>query len=114
MESYENMDRRKDDMLEVKLDILIDDFQRYRTEQMKVNKELSLHASNETAVQASILSTQHWHTVIGGAVIAAFLWFYVYNYLPLVEEYKKHITIYNNNNEVHTLYKEDDKKEGTK
>ena len=55
----------KEDVLETKLDILIVDFQRFREEQEKVNLKLSDHSREETGVQASILTTQKWHTVIG-------------------------------------------------
>lgn len=55
----------KEDILETKLDILIKDFQRFREEQEKANAKSSDHSKNETAVQASILTTQKWHTVIG-------------------------------------------------
>lgn len=55
----------KEDILETKLDILIVDFQRFRVDQEKVNNRISDHSVSEAKVQASILTTQRWHTVIG-------------------------------------------------
>ena len=60
-------------IIETKLDILIVDFQRFRKEQLLVNKETKEHAGDEDEVQAKILTTLKWHTVIGavyGATIA--------------------------------------------
>ena len=58
-------------VIETKLDILIKDFQRFRDSQESVNKELSRHSSDETEVQAKILTTLKWHTAIGGAMATA-------------------------------------------
>ena len=61
----------KENILEVKMDILIDDFKRFRNDQADVNKELSRHSRDETEVQAKILTTLKWHTVIGSAMALA-------------------------------------------
>ena len=58
-------------VIETKLDILITDFQRSRKEQALVNKETKEHSSKEDEVQAKILTTLKWHTVIGGVYGAA-------------------------------------------
>ncbi len=63
-------------VLETKLDILIKDFQRFRDHQEGVNKDLAKHSLEEDKVQARILATLKWHSVIGGAVVlsVATLW----------------------------------------
>ena len=61
----------KENILEVKLNILIDDFKRFRDEQAQANKDLSRHSRDETEVQAKILTTLKWHTVIGSAMATA-------------------------------------------
>ena len=55
----------KEGVLEAKLDILIEDFQRFRQEQATINRELSSHSAEENKVQAGIATTQRWHKVIG-------------------------------------------------
>lgn len=60
----------KEEVLEAKLDILIEDFQRFRDDQEKMNKEIQNHSSEENAVQAAIKSTQEWHTLIGGFILS--------------------------------------------
>lgn len=67
------MEQYKESVLEAKLDILIEDFQRFRNMQETINKELTRHSSDETAVQAKILTTLKWHTVIGGFMATAIL-----------------------------------------
>ncbi len=52
--------------IETKLDILIADFQSFKIAQTKHNEARRAHAQSEDIVQASILTTQKWHTVIGG------------------------------------------------
>jgi len=59
------MGEREEAVIETKLNILITDFQRFRDEQRDVNKELTEHGSDETQVQAKILTTLKWHTIIG-------------------------------------------------
>lgn len=56
-------------VLETKLDILIKDFQRFRDQQENVNKELAVHSLEEDKVQAKILATLKWHSVIGGGIV---------------------------------------------
>ena len=56
-------------VLETKLDILIKDFQRFRDQQEKVNKELAAHSLEEDKMQARILATLKWHSVIGGGIV---------------------------------------------
>ena len=63
------MGEREEGIIETKLDILIQDFQRSREEQLKVNKENKDHASKEDAVQSRILTTLRWHTAIGSFMI---------------------------------------------
>lgn len=63
------MGDREEAVLETKLDILIIDFQRFREEQSKHNIARSKHAASEDKVQASILTTQKWHTVIGSSMV---------------------------------------------
>jgi len=63
------MDEKTEGILETKLDILIQDFQRFRKDQILVNKETKQHASEENEVQAKILTTLNWHTVIGSFMI---------------------------------------------
>ena len=64
-------------VIETKLDILINDFQRFKQGQENVNKELSNHSSDESAVQAKILTTLRWHSTIGAGMIAAIGYMYV-------------------------------------
>ena len=61
----------KEKLWNVKLDILIQDFQRFRKEQMIENKERSTHSTDEDKVQARILTTLKWHTAIGSAMASA-------------------------------------------
>ena len=56
-------------VLETKLDILIKDFQRFRDTQETINKELGIHSLEEDKVQAKILATLKWHSVIGGGIV---------------------------------------------
>ena len=58
-------------ILETKLDILIKDFQRFRTNQEQVNKDIATHANEEDAVQAKILTTLKWHSVIGSGMLVS-------------------------------------------
>ena len=58
-------------IIETKLNILITDFQRFREEQLDVNKDTKEHSSKEDEVQAKILTTLRWHTVIGAVYGAA-------------------------------------------
>ena len=61
-------------VLETKLEILIKDFQRFRDEQRDVNKELTSHGTSETEVQAKILTTLKWHTVIGSFMMGTIMY----------------------------------------
>ncbi len=65
------MDDRAQAVIETKLDILIEDFKRFRSDQSGVNKELSRHSMDETEVQAKILTTLKWHTLVGSAMATA-------------------------------------------
>lgn len=58
-------------VMDTKLEILIKDFQRFRDDQHLVNKELMKHGNEENEVQAKILTTQKWHTVIGSFMMGA-------------------------------------------
>ena len=55
-------------VLEAKLDILIDDFQRFKKGQELVNKELSDDFSEEKTDMAKILTTLRWHSTIGAGM----------------------------------------------
>ena len=68
------MDEREAAVIATKLDILITDFQRFRDEQNAHNEARRLHAESEDKVQASILTTQRWHTRIGSAMASAILY----------------------------------------
>lgn len=61
-------------VIETKLDILITDFQRFRKEQLSVNKETKEHSSKEDEVQAEILTTLKWHTAIGSFMMATIMY----------------------------------------
>ncbi len=61
-------------VIETKVDILITDFQRFREKQDAINDGIVRHSSNETEVQAKILTTQKWHTTIGGFMMMAIVW----------------------------------------
>ena len=65
-------------VLETKLDILIEDFQRFKTEQASVNKEMTKHASEENVVQSKILTTLKWHSTIGAGVIGATAYMFIH------------------------------------
>jgi hypothetical protein len=67
------MGEREEAIIETKLGILIGDFQRFRDEQRLVNKETRIHAEDETSVQAKILSTLKWHTVIGSFMMGTII-----------------------------------------
>jgi len=67
-------------VIETKLEILISDFQSFRKEQRTVNKELTAHGSDETEVQAKILTTLKWHTVIGSFMMGTIMYL-LYNTL---------------------------------
>lgn len=68
------MGERENAILETKLGILIDDFQMFRKEQREVNKELTTHGTSETEVQAKILTTLKWHTVIGSFMMVTIMY----------------------------------------
>jgi len=68
MESQCNV---RNELWDIKLDILIKDFQRFRDNQEQVNKEISMHSTDEDKVQARILTTLKWHTIIGSAMTTA-------------------------------------------
>lgn len=59
-------------LIEVKMDILIKDFQRFRDMQEAMNRRIDEHSREEDKVQQQILTTQKWHTAIGTALIAVF------------------------------------------
>ena len=61
-------------VLQTKLEILIDDFRDFRKEQRSVNKELTDHGSDESEVQAEILTTLKWHTVIGSFMMGTIMY----------------------------------------
>lgn len=58
-------------VLETKLDILIEDFQRFRTGQEKVNHALDVHLTDDSEIQAKLLTTLKWHSVIGTSMASA-------------------------------------------
>ena len=68
------MSEKDEAIIATKLDILIMDFQRFRKEQNEHNEARRLHSENEDKVQASILTTQKWHTRIGSAMASAILY----------------------------------------
>ncbi len=68
------MGEREEAIIETKLGILIGDFQRFRDEQRKVNDELKRHSSEENGVQAKILTTLKWHTVIGSFMMGVLMY----------------------------------------
>jgi len=68
MESQCNV---RNELWDIKLDILIKDFQRFRDNQEQVNKEIAMHSTDEDKVQARILTTLKWHTVIGSSMATA-------------------------------------------
>lgn len=68
------MEDKEAAVLDTKLEILIGDFQDFRREQRKVNKELTTHGSSETEVQAKILTTLKWHTVIGSFMMGIIMY----------------------------------------
>jgi uncharacterized membrane protein len=61
-------------VIETKLDILIKDFQRFREKQDSINEGIVRHSSEESEVQAKILTTQKWHSTIGGFMMMAIVW----------------------------------------
>ena len=63
------MSEQETRVISTKLDILIGDFQRFKRGQEIVNKELSNHSATENVVQAKILTTLRWHSLIGGSMI---------------------------------------------
>ena len=68
------MQERDVAIIETKLEILITDFQGFRKEQRTVNKEITKHGSDETEVQAQILTTLKWHTVIGSFMMGTIMY----------------------------------------
>ncbi len=68
------MGDKEDAIVATKLDILIKDFQRFREEQNTHNESRRVHAESEDKVQASILTTQKWHTVIGTFMMGILGW----------------------------------------
>lgn len=58
----------------VKLDVLIEDFQRFRQEQMQHNKASINNTTEESKLQAKILTTQNWHTVIGSFMMGIIMY----------------------------------------
>ena len=68
------MEEREVGALLTKVDILIGDFQRFREEQRYVNRELTDHGNDETEVQAKILTTLKWHTVIGSFMMGTIMY----------------------------------------
>ena len=68
------MGEKEQAIIETKLDILITDFQRFREKQDSINDGIVRHSSSETEVQAKILTTQKWHTTIGGFMMMAIVW----------------------------------------
>lgn len=60
-------------VISTKLDILIVDFQRFRECQTKEMKEIFKHSVAEDTIQAKILTTQKWHTVIGSFMMSVIL-----------------------------------------
>ena len=69
------MKEHEENILEVKMDILIKDFQRFRDSQEQVNKtltdELAKHFSDDSEIQSRILTTLKWHNAIGSSIIGA-------------------------------------------
>ena len=68
------MGEKEQAIIETKLDILINDFQQFKRAQMNYNEERRTHGEDENIVQAKILTTQKWHTTIGGFMMAAIVW----------------------------------------
>ena len=64
----------REDVIATKLDILIEDFQEFKKEQKIHNLARMLHATDEDVVQAKILTTQKWHTVIGSFMIGVLMY----------------------------------------
>ena len=64
----------EDAIVATKLDILIEDFKRFRDDQHAHNESRRIHAESEDKVQASILTTQKWHTVIGTFMMGILGW----------------------------------------
>ena len=71
---------RESAIVETKLGILIGDFQRYREDQKKTNKELLSHAIDRETELATLNTTMKWHTIIGAfimASVAELVWLHV-------------------------------------
>ena len=68
------MDDKDVAIIETKLDILIEDFQSFKRAQLIYNEERRTHGAEEDVVQAKILTTQKWHTTIGGFMMIAIVW----------------------------------------
>ena len=65
----EEEDRRANDIVATKLDILISDFKEFKRKQEKANDRLAMHMLEEEKMQASINTTLTWHTVIGTFIV---------------------------------------------
>ena len=74
------MGERENAIVETKLNILIEDFQRFRKEQGEVNKNMATHSEEENGVQAKILTTLRWHTVIGTFMMSIIVYLVVQGY----------------------------------
>lgn len=72
------MGKKEVRVMETKLDILIMDFQRFRETQARVNEVLKDHSSEENAVQAKILTTLRWHSIIGAGLVSAMGYLYLH------------------------------------
>lgn len=58
-------------IVETKLDILIQDFQRHRESQDIFNRDMNTRTVGDASVQQKILTTLKWHSVIGAGIIAS-------------------------------------------
>ena len=77
------MGEREEAIIQTRLGILIDDFQRFRDEQRIVNDKLTTHSGDESQVQAKILTTLKWHTAIGSFMMGTIMYLLYNNNIGL-------------------------------
>jgi len=68
------MGSNEETVIGTKVSILVQDFQRFRKEQRDVNNALNEHADEENKVQAEILTTLKWHTIIGSFMMGILMY----------------------------------------
>ena len=68
------MGSNEETVIGTKVSILVQDFQRFRKEQREVNKSLGEHSEEESKVQAEILTTLKWHTIIGSFMVGVLMY----------------------------------------